>query len=282
MITTVNAADVGEAARAVLALPSPREDDGDYTRVRGHDLEEIWEQDRSPHVAAAYASRLNLLVRLITDRVPPGSKILDVGCAQGTLGLLLASRGYLVTLLDVRAGHIAYARERYKGPNVEFRVGRLEDSAFDEAFDLVVLSEVIEHIRAPSGLLAAIHRELAPEGLLLITTPNAGFALARQPSYGRANQGVIDDLEDASADGDDHRFLFTREELIAVIRAARFRLEEHGFFVPFWLSGHLKTRHLYRLIGRQNAMKFGVPDLLGPGLVHRRLCSSQFLLGRRS
>jgi len=218
---------------------------------------------------------------LVTERVPPGSRGLDVGCAQGTLGVLLASRGFRITLLDVRAGHIAYARERYEGSNVEFRVGRVEECRFSQGFDFIVLSEVVEHIRAPSGLLCVIHERLNPGGLLLVTTPNADFAFATQPSYGTAAQPAIDAMEDASVDGGDHRFLFSPDELMSVVRAAGFQVEQRGFFVPFWLSGNLKTRYLYRLIGRQNAIRIGIPDLVGMSLLHRRLCSSQFLVGRR-
>jgi hypothetical protein len=119
------------------------------------------------------------------------------------------------------------------------------------------------------------------DGRVLVTTPNAEFAFTKHPSYGSAEQQVIDSNEDASADGDDHRFLFSRSELISVIRAAGFRVEDSGLFVPFWLSGHLKTRHLYRLIGGKNAVRLAIPDLIGVRQIHRRLCSSQFLLAKR-
>jgi len=276
----VQAANISKAARGVLTLPDPRPEDIDFTRVREHDLEEIWEQERLPHVAASYASRLGLLTRLLMGRAGPEARVLDVGCAQGTLGLLLASRGYHVTLLDIRPGHIAYAKERYGGSNVVFRVGRLEESLSSETFDCIFLCEVIEHIRAPADLLHAIRRRLKDAATLVVTTPNADFALGREPSYGHAFQSVVDEMDDASADGSDHRFAYSQAELVSVVRASGFRVDETGFFVPFWLSGHLKTRYLYRLLGTHLTLRVGVPDFIGNSYLHRRLCSSQFLVAR--
>lgn len=259
----------------VVRLP-PSRNDPDYTRVRDHDVEELWDQIKAPHVSASYASRLSLMTSLILDRLPGGGSILDVGCAQGTLGLLLASRGYDVTLLDIRAGHIAYAKERHRRGNVTFVVGQLGQTRFAAPFDLVIFSEVLEHLRTPSLVLGEMHRHLKREGLLLLTTPNADYGFAREPSFGTARQSIIDSAEDSSADGDAHRYLFSQAELVSVLRGSGFRINQLGFFLPFWLAGHLKTRHLYRLLGRRRTLGVGLPDIVGTGLAARVLCAAQY------
>jgi SAM-dependent methyltransferase len=45
-------------------------------------------------------------------------------------------------------------------------------ATIDEPVDVVVASEVIEHLAAPGDMLAAVHDVLAADGRLLLTTPN--------------------------------------------------------------------------------------------------------------
>src|SRR5580698_2816007 len=83
-----------------MRLPEARPEDPDWTAVRKHDVEELWDFSIAPHVAASYGARIDLLVGLIERFCPAGARVLDVGCAQGTLGLMLAERGFDVSLLD--------------------------------------------------------------------------------------------------------------------------------------------------------------------------------------
>src|SRR4029077_2344713 len=89
-------------------------DDPTWSLLRAHDVEELWDHSLSPHVAAAYRARTELLSELVEKLAGPGGRVLDVGCAQGTLGLMLAERGARVSLLDIRPENIAYARSRFE------------------------------------------------------------------------------------------------------------------------------------------------------------------------
>ena len=211
--------------------------------------------------------------------------MLDVGCAQGTLGLLLAERGFDVSLLDVRETNIEYARARYERGTVGFHVGLLAESALpDEHYDVVVCTEVLEHVREPARLIMTLASKVRRGGALCLTTPNADYWFARLPTYGAASQETIDQAEANSLDGDAHRYLFTKEELTALVRGVGLRVEEHGFFLPAWLEGHVKTRFahhaLYRLRGEITRMS---PTIPWPAhALSRRLCASQWIIARRS
>src|SRR5262249_2901174 len=142
--------------------------------------------------------------------------------------------------------------------------------------------EVLEHVPSPGLLLASLREKTAPTGIIVLTTPNADYALSRLPTFARASQRTIDEAEENSRDGDSHRFLFTRDELVAVVRASGLRVEKTGYFLPFWLEGHLKTRHLHRLyfsLRQKPAYLSGTIDRL-PDAIVRQLCSAQYLVAR--
>src|SRR6267142_1447556 len=131
---------------------------------------------------------------------------------------MLAERGVCVELLDTRAMSIEYARARYGRGAVAFHVGFLSETMPpDNDFNLVTCTEVLEHVPMPSELLLALKRKLRPGGAILLTTPNGGYLLAGLPTFAGAPQATIDDAEPNSMDGDAHRYLYTREELIALV-----------------------------------------------------------------
>lgn len=263
-----------------MRLPAARNDPV-WSRIRDHDVMEFWDHSIAPHVAATYNARMDLLCRLVVTATPPNGRVLDVGAAQGTLGLMLAEGGFRVTLLDVRPQCMEYARERYERGVVEFVTGRLSNTCpADTGFDTVVCTEVLEHAAVPGELLIGLRDKLRPGGALVLTTPNAGYWLAQLPTYSRAAQAVIDGAEPDSLDGDAHRYLFDKEELIALVRGAGLRVERHAFFSPFWLEGHLKMRYLHRLAyWRRHRILRWPTAIRGP--LGRRVSSAQWLLARK-
>ncbi len=262
-----------------MKLP-PATEDPTWSRLRAHDVQELWDHSISPHVAASYRARIDLVSGIVEQLAGPGGRVLDVGCAQGTLGLLLAERGLRVTLLDIRGENIAYARSRFEKGQANFYVGLLsEDCPPDNDYDVVVCTEVLEHVLAPAQFLTRLARKVRRDGTLLLTTPNADYALTRLPTFGAAAQAVIDDAEPDSLDGDAHRYLYTREEFVALARGVGLKVLRHGYFLPAWLEGHLKTRVLHRLHYELRKKILHLPPELPPAL-GRRFCSSQYLVLR--
>ena len=99
--------------------------------------------------------------------------ICDLGCGNGHISGRLAELGYNVTGVDASASGIQVARRAY--PNVSF-VEELIDCYRDlEKFDLVISSDVIEHMYRPSDLLEAAQSILKPGGHVLIGTPYHGY-----------------------------------------------------------------------------------------------------------
>ena len=100
--------------------------------------------------------------------------ICDLGCGNGHITGRLAALGYQVTGVDASASGIKLARRTY--PGVEFVETFIDrDLKRLGSFDLVISSDVIEHLYRPSDLLEAATALLRPRGQLLLGTPYHGY-----------------------------------------------------------------------------------------------------------
>lgn len=112
-----------------------------------------------------------------------GRRVLDAACGEGYGSALLAPVATSVTGIDLDVATIEHARTRYRDvANLEFRQGSVTALDLDDAsIDVIVSFETIEHLTAQEDMLAEFGRVLAPDGLLVISSPdrdnyNAGEA----------------------------------------------------------------------------------------------------------
>jgi 2-polyprenyl-3-methyl-5-hydroxy-6-metoxy-1,4-benzoquinol methylase len=116
-------------------------------------------------------------IRIVFEDVLPGRldglRLLDAGCGTGRFSAVAAGRGARVTSLDVGERLLAKVAEKCDSERV---VGSVERLPFgDGSFDVVLCSEVVEHLRSPRDGVRELARVLAPGGRLVLTTPNRGW-----------------------------------------------------------------------------------------------------------
>ncbi|HEV7467763.1 MAG TPA: methyltransferase domain-containing protein [Candidatus Dormibacteraeota bacterium] len=111
---------------------------------------------------------------LVFRQIPDGCTVLDLGCAHGTLGAVLAERrGCTVTGVDHDEAAVADAR----GKGIEAHVADLGSADLDallghRRFDRIILADVLEHLVEPERLLAQAVLLLAPGGAIVASIPN--------------------------------------------------------------------------------------------------------------
>lgn len=118
---------------------------------------------------ATFRDRLRLL--------PSGPRVLDVGAAAGFFVEQARQAGRQAEGVEPSRWAAAYARDVL---GVPVQTGTLQAAALPaEAFDLVTMWEVVEHLPEPAAALAEVHRVLAPGGFLALSTPDAESLAAR-------------------------------------------------------------------------------------------------------
>ena len=102
-------------------------------------------------------------------------KVLDVGCGNGNISRYIGSKGHDVLGIDISEATINKAISLTHMPNVRFKnIAAEELIAAAEIFDLVICSEVIEHLDTPSTVVEALSVLINRQGILIVTVPN-GF-----------------------------------------------------------------------------------------------------------
>lgn len=105
------------------------------------------------------------------DRIESGQRVLDIGCGIGAVAHDIADRsGASVVAIDLDERNISNALQKYPHERVDYRHGDALQDLPDETFDVVVLSNVLEHLDHRPRLLRRIQASTqAP--LLLIRVP---------------------------------------------------------------------------------------------------------------
>ena len=135
-------------------------------------------------------------------RFVAGRRVLDAACGEGYGSALLANEAQSVIGVDVDPAVVAAASRRYgASANLQFRAASVTKLPLaDASVDVVVSFETIEHLEANDQpvMLAEFDRVLAPDGLLVLSSPN-------RPEYSDA-RGYANPF---------HRFELDRDQLAA-------------------------------------------------------------------
>lgn len=201
---------------------SPSKDEGSLRRLFESDL------GSADADAVATQSRRAALAPHLPDAV---RLVVDLGCGTGvSVRALLDGLVDQPTVLGIDWGHgrLREARERGLVPIC----ATLDPAALplrDAGCDLVVFSEVVEHLVETDVAMAEIHRILRPGGVLYLTTPNLAawfnrllLSAGRQPVFSEVSTSKVYGRPGSQVVG--HLRLFTLRALIPFVEAHGFRI----------------------------------------------------------
>ena len=110
-------------------------------------------------------SRMALVLETIDRHARAGGRVLDVGCGTGFLLERLAGRGFSGIGVDLSPESVAHASRRLAEIGASDRLSAVVGSAYEPPegpFDLICLTDVLEHLEDPRACLRALASRLAP------------------------------------------------------------------------------------------------------------------------
>lgn len=170
---------------------------------------------------------------VVRRHVPPGGRLLEIGCAYGFFLELIAQDYPNSVGLDVSEAAVAHARSL----GLDARRGDLLATTLSGSFDAVCLWDTIEHLAWPAETIQRAASLLRPGGHLFLSTGDFGSLLAR-----------LQGLRWRQIHPPTHLFYFTRPALDALVR--RMGMEVIGFTtVRVYRRLHSALRALDRFRG---------------------------------
>lgn len=183
-------------------------------------------------------------------------KLLDAGCGDGINLTYFVSKDFLeVHACDYNPLRVERVRENFTGLQVSEQDLTKLDLPSDN-FDVILCSQVLEHIPEDEKAVANLKKYLAPGGIMILGVPNEGCFLARL----RNNV-----LEPRLARETDHVNFYTYDKFLRKVENAGLRVRDcffEGFFCPHhrlndilasFSAGYALLRFLGKLFPSQSA-----------------------------
>ena len=101
------------------------------------------------------------------SKVKYGEKVMDVGCGYGFVAQCIAQTGADVIGVDIDGERIRYAQEHFSHPNCRFILGDATKNDIQGKVDIIVLSNVLEHLSERSVFLKQLVRNYSPQRFLI-------------------------------------------------------------------------------------------------------------------
>jgi len=176
-----------------------------------------------------------VLLRVVQAQ-PDVKTVCDLGSGTGYLSSRLGALGYRVTGIDASDKLLAVANEHFASDRVTFHHGIVGEDSLAAltppgGFDLVVSSDVVEHLFHPKSLVDAAFRIVRPGGHLVLGTPYHGYL----KNLAIAALGKWDEHHGVHWDGGHIKF-FSVRTLRDLVRSAGYTDERFVYYgrVP-WL-----------------------------------------------
>ncbi len=169
-----------------------------------------------PSVRRIYEKRFKYFSKCIhkmQKKLKRNLRLLDAGCGDGYWLLRLSEIDGL-DLTGVDYNVIRIERAKQVAPSIRLLVGDLACLEKQEPFDIVLLNQVIEHVKEDRRILELMRNLLNENGVLILGTPNEGGFFQQRKLR---KTGEIEHT--------DHVHFYTEKEIAQKIQGAGFRID---------------------------------------------------------
>jgi SAM-dependent methyltransferase len=125
-------------------------------------------------IALSYGDGVHVKHRIMryhdffVERITAGERVLDIGCGYGAVAFSIASRtGAEVVGLDLEAANVAKARTLFAHDRLTFVHGEAPQTLPPGRFDVIVMSNVLEHIEHRVAFLREVQKRATPARWLI-------------------------------------------------------------------------------------------------------------------
>ena len=174
---------------------------------------------RSEAPGGAQGYIVPLLLRILKEKQIKG-KILDIGCGNGSMARSLEAQGHEVWGCEWDPAGVGIANRAKPGRFIRWDLNDSQAQFPWREFQVVISSEVIEHLYLPRNLFRLAHQVLVPNGLLILTTPYHGYL----KNLALSLAGMWDRHHDVLSDGQHIKF-FSPQTLGEMMLAEGFKKE---------------------------------------------------------
>lgn len=95
-------------------------------------------------------------------------KVLDYGCGVGHFGVELVKRGFEVTNADLPGKTFDFVKWRYQKMGIDARFVDLNNNSLPETYEVILCTDVLEHLPDPVSTLKCLYQHLKNDGVLLV------------------------------------------------------------------------------------------------------------------
>ncbi len=214
-------------------------------------LEIYGETKANTGYAYAYEQRKNQTFALVKMVAKEGDKILDVAAAQGNFSLQLAEMGYDVTWNDIRSDLAEYAEMKREKGKITYKPGNVFEVEFDSLFDVVLATEIIEHVAHPDEFLYKLSKLIKPEGSIIITTPLGSYFKNKLPKFSEFANPEIFEAKQFMPNSDGHIFLLYLDEMYQIAKKAGLQVKSLHYYTNPLTNGHIGLNRFLSLLPKK-------------------------------
>ena len=177
-------------------------------------------------------------IRELIEALPgPKRHALEVGPGSGVYLPTLCSLYESVTAIDLEPRHLQFIESSFQFDNLTLSQGDLTEMNWESPFDLVLCSEVIEHVPSPKAFMQGLRRSVRQGGALILSTPQRWSTLEITAGIGLSPIliGLVRRIYREPVLPTGHISLMTRAEVCSLLHDNGFRIlrtELFGLYFP--------------------------------------------------